>query len=236
MLWGLYCGCLFVCAWICLWVQDDTRALFSLGSKLVHSCIPNTHYSPTEGLGRHMALAHIKKGDIVTTSHLGLLHIESTPRRRAHLYKTRLLVCSCPRCSGPDLSRQLPCPHCHPRDPKEPTVPEDVAFERKPVHYVVCTLKPKDEDCPPSPDAFTASWTCQICARSFPDTKLGFDLDMERQLQDRVIALDPSSKGMDWDELMQWFMACLHTLGRRHWLVVKVYWVVLEGEVEVRES
>ena len=125
--------------------QDHRRAIFRLGSKLHHSCTPNTRYTSAGGMGRHVALDHIEAGALVTTSYLGPLHIQSTPRRRAHLHTGKLFMCMCPRCTGPDYNRQLPCPHCHPRDPNEPTLAADVAFELQPVHYAVCTMQPKAE-------------------------------------------------------------------------------------------
>ena len=76
-----------------------------------------------------------------------------------------------------------------------------------------------------SPDDFVGTWGCRSCGRSFRDTEMGFDLDMERRLEERVLALDERlnvNPDVEWDELMKWFMAGLHMLGRRHWLVAKV--------------
>lgn len=50
--------------------HDGLSALFETGSKLTHSCTPNTLYQSTNALGEHRAVADIKKGDLLTTSYI----------------------------------------------------------------------------------------------------------------------------------------------------------------------
>lgn len=87
-------------------------ALFELGSKLSHSCLPNAAYKLQEGRAQFVAIRHVKAGEQITFSYRGNCWSTPTHERRKYLKDRYFFECGCPLCDGPDLSRALRCPGC----------------------------------------------------------------------------------------------------------------------------
>eukprot|EP00994_Dinema_validum_P008231 NODE_732_length_1386_cov_20.676889_g539_i0.p1 GENE.NODE_732_length_1386_cov_20.676889_g539_i0~~NODE_732_length_1386_cov_20.676889_g539_i0.p1 ORF type:complete len:414 (+),score=112.53 NODE_732_length_1386_cov_20.676889_g539_i0:45-1244(+) len=219
--------------------QTSHRALFRLGSRLTHSCSPNTFYSSASGKGCHYALRPIAKGEVITTNYLGPALMLPTVRRQKRLWETKLFLCRCSRCTGPDFTRSVPCPRCHPRDTAEPTLPSALAMEthengeRIAVRYAVWT--PSAE--PPTASVLHedpdqgATWACRCCGAVLSPAELGFESALESKLEDSILAIDrrlDNDPDIRYDELMGWFMAALKMLGRRHWSVARVMLLMCE--------
>eukprot|EP00961_Rhodomonas_salina_P180110 2430824-Rhodomonas_salina.1 len=91
------------------------NALFNLSTRLSHSCEPNTFCRTETEAGdlAYIAIRDIKDGDLLSFSYVGggSFLILPTTLRRARLRKLDF-VCTCSRCSGPDMMRTLRCPKC----------------------------------------------------------------------------------------------------------------------------
>jgi len=98
--------------------QDYDRgfriALFLFGSKLVHSCNPNTVFTGVSSDGRmeSMAVRPIQAGEVITFSFLGSSVITPTYIKQKELREMTGLLCSCPQCIGPDYTRAVHCKEC----------------------------------------------------------------------------------------------------------------------------
>ena len=90
----------------------DMNALFVYGSKVAHSCEPNTAYSSktADGCLEYKLIRPLKEGDLVTFSYLDKLFATPTHIRRDKLLKSKSFICKCERCVGPDFCRFLNCP------------------------------------------------------------------------------------------------------------------------------
>jgi hypothetical protein len=124
--------------------QENYKALFSLGSKLAHSCDANVAYrwvackglpdvdGRQAGFGEYFAKRAIQPGEMLTTNYLGdMSRWMSTPSRREALMNTKLFLCHCQRCASleEDPHRRLPCAKCHPRG-ADGLLPRPIAFPR----------------------------------------------------------------------------------------------------------
>lgn len=87
-------------------------ALFRLGSKVAHSCLPNVMYSSKNKNGqlRYIAIRPIRTGDRVTCSYIGNIWGTPTYERRLRLRDRYAFVCRCERCDNVDLTRAVRCP------------------------------------------------------------------------------------------------------------------------------
>lgn len=87
-------------------------ALFRLGSKVAHSCLPNLMYSSKNENGglRYIAIRPIRAGDRVTCSYIGNIWGTPTYERRARLRDRYAFVCHCARCDDLDRTRGVRCP------------------------------------------------------------------------------------------------------------------------------
>ena len=89
--------------------------LYNVATRLAHSCDPNTFCRSENDSDTisYVAIRDISVGDLVTFSYLGGGPLSLMPTR---LRRRRLLslgfLCSCARCTGPDLMRTMPCPAC----------------------------------------------------------------------------------------------------------------------------
>jgi hypothetical protein len=94
--------------------QQTNVAIFIMGSKLSHSCVPNVAYSSTadDGCLEYIMLQPIKKDDEITFSYLSDIYETSTIDRQKLLWETKSFYCSCQRCSGLDYCRSVKCPIC----------------------------------------------------------------------------------------------------------------------------
>jgi tetratricopeptide (TPR) repeat protein len=225
--------------------EGSDRALFRFGGQLRHSCAPNTRFSSASGVGRHFATEHIEPGDWLTTNHLGPWIILPTHLRRERLLATKLMSCDCPRCKGPDFSRQIPCPICHPRDPREPVLGKEVGLETRTVNYAVWTPSLDDKDCSAAstlPQEVPGAWSCAACGYNCADDGLGFDPKFEARLESGVLELEQQwdeDLSLTYDDVMQWFIAVIKILGRRHWLAAKAALIacdVLEAQLLISDS
>ncbi len=91
-----------------------SSALFTLGSKLRHSCCPNVLYTSqrwSDGRGSFVARANINAGDELFISYIdvfGSCGMRADVLRENYLFKCDCRLC----CSGTDRYRGLPCPDC----------------------------------------------------------------------------------------------------------------------------
>jgi hypothetical protein len=90
-------------------VRTKQCALFSIASKVAHSCRPNAIYTSTgtNGRLRYIASRPIAPGDLITFSYIESL--QPRDRRRAALKEGKFFHCACARCSGVDDCRGLRC-------------------------------------------------------------------------------------------------------------------------------
>ena len=199
------------CAWqLHAHAFGDGAALFELGSCVAHACDGNctrtSHRTGCAGRLCHVALRPIAPGEAITDSHLGGGCLWSTPRRREKLAAEKLLHCTCPRCTGEDRTRALPCPRCHPRAGGRRVYTGAEACE----HYALPT-DGRDE------------WVCGRCGGVWDaDAVLPRGAGEERALETGTLAFaatlaeDPS---IDSDDV-QWLSRVPGTLGGRHWASV----------------
>jgi len=116
----------------------ESSAFFDKGSKVEHSCSPNTSYCSGGGSLRHIAVRRIRKGERLSFSYFGD-EVESTLHTRdMSLLTTKFFRCRCIRCAERDLCRPLFC-------------------SRRGI-----TLGQLHE---PTPDTVAESWTCISCGR-----------------------------------------------------------------------
>ena len=95
---------------------EDDSALFSLGSKINHSCCPNLVYTSQResGFGCFVAIKPIRSGQEVNFSYIDTY--QSTPMRRKALRARYLFDCQCSGCTtGFDYYRGFDCP-THPKE------------------------------------------------------------------------------------------------------------------------
>lgn len=109
--------------------ESSKHALFALGSKVAHSCAPNTEYTSKtkDGHGKYTAVKHIKAGCMLTWTYIGYeaLMFCSTPERQRRLLKVKNFFCQCDRCVTLDQGRAMKCPLCL----KGNCLPEIQSFE-----------------------------------------------------------------------------------------------------------
>jgi hypothetical protein len=138
-----------------------TSALFVYGSKVAHSCLPNTAYSSktTDGCLEYMLIRPLKEGDSVTFSYLEKLFETPTHMRRAKLMASKSFLCKCERCIGPDFCRFLRCPlsGCG--------------------EYITCV--------DPEGDKALATWSCPSCG-AIDAVKVGPQEDTEKYIQNAL--------------------------------------------------
>lgn len=93
--------------------EKKGSALFSLASKVAHSCLPNVSYSSKTGKLKYWAMRPITTGDQVTFAYINDLWSSPIRERRALLQFSKDFLCQCLRCSAPDDVRALPgCRGC----------------------------------------------------------------------------------------------------------------------------
>jgi len=85
-------------------------ALFDVGSKFEHSCLPNARQTTMSGPVAYHALMEIKEGERLSMSYLRDAFSMPASQRRLELSQSRNFLCKCKACSGPDFSRPLFCP------------------------------------------------------------------------------------------------------------------------------
>nr|XP_053657107.1 SET domain-containing protein SmydA-8-like [Cherax quadricarinatus] len=91
------------------------RALFSLGSLMNHSCVPNTQHWCQDGMLTVRAARDIREGTPITITYAPTLW--GTYARAAYLASSKLFTCTCERCLDPvELGSHISsvwCRECH---------------------------------------------------------------------------------------------------------------------------
>eukprot|EP01047_Picozoa_sp_COSAG01_P052334 COSAG01_NODE_5495_length_4226_cov_3.635328_1_plen_584_part_00 len=189
------------------------HALFLRGSRLTHSCHPNTifHVSPN-GCAQHRAVVHIPAGEILTTCYASLRtgsvsHYPLSHRQR-HLKQAYLFQCACDRCRGQDVTRRLPCPKCNARAASPTEVLSDSDFGAGPASSsssladasacTACVIR--------DGSAQGQRWRCQGCGGRWSD----HDMDVEVSV-DSAACVAPGIEKAFWQRhrpvrstLFQW--------------------------------
>lgn len=159
--------------------EPPFSAMFDLGSKVAHSCAPNTLYTTRFGRGlRYTAVRSIASREQVTFSYIAGTtdgRLSSTPRseRRARLAATKHFLCRCSRCAGPDECRPLRCAAAPPCGG-------------------VCLRDDDADDGAGGLALGTGLWRCLACEASFGDASMQPRLADEALLARRVAALTAS--------------------------------------------
>lgn len=86
------------------------HALFTLGSRVEHSCRPNLTFTTKGGLLEYMAETTIAPKDRLSISYLGGIYERPRKQRRGFLKENKFFVCHCPRCLDLDECSPLLCP------------------------------------------------------------------------------------------------------------------------------
>ncbi|KAG1663216.1 hypothetical protein FOA52_011309 [Chlamydomonas sp. UWO 241] len=86
-------------------------ALFVIGSKVEHSCLPNVSYGSKTGQLVYKTVRPIAAGDRISFAYVATTQ-QDTQERRELLVASKLFICACARCEGPDVCRSLPCSAC----------------------------------------------------------------------------------------------------------------------------
>lgn len=96
-------------------------ALYLFGSKVQHSCNPNSMYTSktVDGALEYTVVKSIKAGEQVSFSYIGDLFHTPTFQRREKLYKEKDFTCMCTRCIGPDYCRVAKCTECGEMTPSQ---------------------------------------------------------------------------------------------------------------------
>uniref|UniRef100_A0A7S1I7P8 SET domain-containing protein n=1 Tax=Eutreptiella gymnastica TaxID=73025 RepID=A0A7S1I7P8_9EUGL len=182
----------------------DSVALFPQGSKINHSCAPNTWYQADEATGHGVwrALGTILPGMECTASYLDCSSAEghglwsATARRRA-LWQMKRFHCDCPACTqGWDVGRRLPCPLCNPNHyanpPHSPNPTTSTNVDPGPSSlYLRCDLRLLTAGDP-------LPWSCPTCGMRFPD--------VDTEMFTACLLQDPEFQGAQ-DRMEQWLEA-----------------------------
>ncbi|KAG5666817.1 hypothetical protein PVAND_014827 [Polypedilum vanderplanki] len=82
--------------------KNEIAGLYSLGSTVTHSCVPNSHFIYDRKNAFKLtvkAIRDIKKGEIITTCFGNILF--GTQARKHQLAITKFITCNCIRCNDP---------------------------------------------------------------------------------------------------------------------------------------
>ena len=96
------------------WSANKCAALFDIGAKISHSCLPNTQYGTKNAHGM-MEVTSIRKvaaGEQLSLSYLSSLWSTPTWARTATLFASKDFNCLCSRCSAADDTRGVRCSDC----------------------------------------------------------------------------------------------------------------------------
>ena len=94
-----------------MYSAESNSALFKVGSKVAHSCLPNVSYYSKNSHGSltYVAIREIEDGDMITFSYIGDLWTTPTQGRRAALLASKNFICCCVRCRDVDTCRAAAC-------------------------------------------------------------------------------------------------------------------------------
>ena len=138
--------------------EHGTNALLVRGCIFNHACDPNAGFSYSGDEFSHVALRPIAAGEALSINYLGDDAAIGAPMRQALIQVKWAFLCACPRCSGPDLCRAIPCLRCHPR-------PLEAALPRGGIAYMV--PHPSHDGAQPS-----FEWSCRTCEQTWSDRQV----------------------------------------------------------------
>lgn len=90
-------------------VPRTYHALFTLGSRVEHSCSPNMTFITIGGKLEYFAEMNIKSGDRLSISYLGSVYERPRKQRQAFLKENKVFLCKCARCMGYDECSPMFC-------------------------------------------------------------------------------------------------------------------------------
>ncbi|KAG1663211.1 hypothetical protein FOA52_011304 [Chlamydomonas sp. UWO 241] len=157
----------------CHELESKDSALFVIGSKVEHSCLPNTSYGSRADQLIYTAVRPIAAGDRISFAYVPTSQ-QDTQERRELLHTTRLFLCACERCEGPDVSRPLPCPACS----------DGVTLRTLPAESIRSSAT---GDSPALQMAQLkkgagATWTCLSCSACATDAEMSAAIEKEAEL------------------------------------------------------
>lgn len=85
------------------------HALFTLGSRMEHSCSPNLTFVTKGGKLEYMAETTIQPNDRLSISYLGGVYERPRKQRRGFLKENKVFLCKCTRCLGFDECSPVRC-------------------------------------------------------------------------------------------------------------------------------
>jgi hypothetical protein len=227
---------------------NGRAALFRHGSKFAHACDANTRYSSDEhpGFGCHYTTRHVTKGSLVTADYLGY-SIGDHLTRQLLLLETKLFLCRCARCTGPDRTACVPCPGCHPRSadgmlPEETRASPLQAGAAPVVHYVMPLTVGAEAAMTANEERPSSAYHCAACSRTYTAEAV-FPLEaiidgnedglpcalgrrLERQACALAMKLEPAdaadAASLDPAVVEAYVSAAKSAVGMRHWATAKV--------------
>jgi hypothetical protein len=154
-------------------------ALFVVGSKGEHSCLPNVTCGDETGRLVYTSVRPIAAGDRISYAYVPTCQ-EDTQARREVLLTTSgrgrgaSFLCACARCEGPDVCRPLPCSACT----------NGVALRTSPAESIHSSATGD------SPELLMvqlklgvgATWTCLSCNALATDAEMGAAMREEARL------------------------------------------------------
>jgi hypothetical protein len=90
-------------------VPRTYHALFTLGSRVEHSCSPNLTFITKGGKLEYLAETSIKPNDRLSISYLGSVYERPRRHRRSFLKENKVFTCKCVRCMGWDECAPVLC-------------------------------------------------------------------------------------------------------------------------------
>ncbi|KAA0203419.1 hypothetical protein HAZT_HAZT011229 [Hyalella azteca] len=140
--------------------DSSIQGVYSQGSMLEHSCIPNTHRTFDADLNLVVrAAVPIRRGSHLTSCYTEVL--ATTAVRQEHLLTSKFFTCHCPRCVDPTelgtYASALMCPNC-PKTSKATKTSAAAAAAKSKLAPPTSVVIPTD---PLSP---SSDWKCITCS------------------------------------------------------------------------
>jgi SET domain/MYND finger len=90
-------------------IPHTYHALFSLGSRIEHSCSPNLTFITQGGKLEYLAEMKIQPNERLSISYLGGVYERPRKKRQGFLKENKAFLCACTRCMGWDECSPLRC-------------------------------------------------------------------------------------------------------------------------------
>ena len=173
-------------------------ALFHLGSKVAHSCLPTAAYTSktADGMLEYKSIRPIKASEQITFSYMGDLFTTTTQDRRELLLREKSFICHCIRCDAKDFTRALPCPRrmsCH--------------------NFVL--LDGRDQ---------TGTWSCSTCGDVTPSEMrpiLRVETQFMNEFSDRRNKMMNGIESCNPDDMSNFVQTCARALSPTHFVALK---------------